>query len=235
MEFPSRQKHRTHSAEKPLRSVVSPVLQKFYSRPEVTQSFHHSQKDKTQMRRMDSGFRVGLGVTIRGVSRSDGTHEHAHAQPKSAHTSASPQMPPVSPSESQFCHFRDARQNKWEHPRPLRLLGLSFPLQALQAASPTAWALCTLVPFPAFISITDLFSQTPTAMDFYAETESLQIRVWVQSSVLPPCQLTTSPAATRHRGMRGCRSFIQQQQRLTTQAWLCACHQEDNGTGQIKE
>lgn len=112
MEFPSRQKHRTHSAEKPLRSVVSPVLQKFYSRPEVTQSFHHSQKDKTQMRRMDSGFRVGLGVTIRGVSRSDGTHEHAHAQPKSAHTSASPQMPPVSPSESQFCHFRDARQNK---------------------------------------------------------------------------------------------------------------------------
>ena len=34
----------------------------------VTQSFHHSQKDKALMKRLDSGLGVGLGVTIRGVS-----------------------------------------------------------------------------------------------------------------------------------------------------------------------
>lgn len=32
-------------------------------------------------------------------------------------------------------------------------------------------------------------------MDFYTETESLQIRIGVQSSLFPLCQLTTSPIA----------------------------------------
>lgn len=119
--------------------------------------------------------------------------------PKISTASAFPQMPPKS-SESQLCRFWDARQYKWKQLRLLQLLGLSFHRQVLQAASPKAWAPCTLVPFPTSISITDLFSQTPTATDIYAETESLQIRMWVQSSVLPPCQLTTSPTATLQRG-----------------------------------
>ena len=111
MEFPSRQKHRTHSADNPPHSVVPLILRKFYSRPEVTQSFHHSQKDKTLMKRMDSGLGVGLGVTIRGVSRSDG-HMNTHTHTPNHHTaSAFPQTSPKS-SESQFCHFWDARQYK---------------------------------------------------------------------------------------------------------------------------
>lgn len=36
-------------------------------------------------------------------------------------------------------------------------------------------------------------------MDFYAETESLQIIIRDQSSLLPLCQVTISPTAKRHQ------------------------------------
>lgn len=36
-------------------------------------------------------------------------------------------------------------------------------------------------------------------MDFYTGTESLQIRIRVQSSLLPLCQLMTSPTAKLHQ------------------------------------
>ena len=96
--------------------------------------------------------------------------------PESAQHQLSLKRPPSPPGPgSAASETRGNRKDKQR--RLLRLLGLALHRQALQAASPTAWVPCTLVPFPTSISITDLFSQTPAAMDFYAETESLQIRM----------------------------------------------------------
>lgn len=98
MEFPSRQKHRTHNVDNPLHSVVSLVLRKFYSRARsdpILLAFSERQNSDEK-----NGFQMSGGVRCdhQGGLPEGRNRRTRTGTPKSAQHQLSLKRPPSPPS-----------------------------------------------------------------------------------------------------------------------------------------